>query len=337
MSGRVIRSVSVPVSAGVNHVSIPLDATAYAALAAKGSALISFETANDEVQAFDLALAQPTVTLTQSSATSFQNDPVTLTATVTGTNPFPGTPTGTVQFTVDNVAHGAPVALDSNGVATLVTTTLPPGTHTITAVYSGDGDYASATSAPVSHLTKGIFEQLADMHTLVNGFGLSTGLAGQLNTGISQAEKQAGLGPSHYSIACEKLDDNAELVLDNAGLNGLSYTEAVQYLDASNRVGALLGCTTAVPPTPAALDHVVQLMGTIAGMGLTASEASSLTSLTREIGKKLVDHQAFQACKKVGDLRARIAADTGVAGKLTAAQGATLAAAAAAIGAELNC
>ena len=151
MSGRVIRSMEVPVSAGVNHVSIPLDAAAYSALAAKGSALISFETAADQVQAFDVPLAQATVNLTQSSSISFQVDPVTFTATVTGTTPFPGPPTGQAQFTVDGNPLGAPAALDGSGVATLVTTALPGGTHLVRAVYLGDADYAKVTSAPVSH------------------------------------------------------------------------------------------------------------------------------------------------------------------------------------------
>ena len=103
--------------AGITHVSIPLDAAAYATLAAKGSALISFETPQDEVQAFDVPLAKATVTITQSSTISYQGDPVTLSATVTGTSPFPGPPTGQVQFTVDGAPVGAPVALDGSGNA----------------------------------------------------------------------------------------------------------------------------------------------------------------------------------------------------------------------------
>ena len=57
MSGRVIRDLVVPVaSAGMQHVSIPLDSAAYAKLAANGSALVSFETPNNEVQAFYIPL-----------------------------------------------------------------------------------------------------------------------------------------------------------------------------------------------------------------------------------------------------------------------------------------
>ena len=58
MSGRVIRDVEVSVSGGTQHVSIPLDSAAYDKLAADGSALVGFETPNDEVQAFDIPLPE---------------------------------------------------------------------------------------------------------------------------------------------------------------------------------------------------------------------------------------------------------------------------------------
>jgi hypothetical protein len=52
MSGRVVRSAAFNVSAGKRKVSITLDRAAYDKLAANGSALISFETPHNEVQAF---------------------------------------------------------------------------------------------------------------------------------------------------------------------------------------------------------------------------------------------------------------------------------------------
>jgi hypothetical protein len=55
-SGHVVRDVTAAVSAGVQHVSIPLDAAGFAKLASAGHALVSFETPNDEVQAFDVPL-----------------------------------------------------------------------------------------------------------------------------------------------------------------------------------------------------------------------------------------------------------------------------------------
>jgi LmbE family N-acetylglucosaminyl deacetylase len=57
MSGRVVRDASFAVTAGKQKVTITLDMSQYAKLAADGSALISFETPNDEVQALFVPLA----------------------------------------------------------------------------------------------------------------------------------------------------------------------------------------------------------------------------------------------------------------------------------------
>ena len=51
------------------------------------------------------------------------------------------TPTGTVQFEVDGSDLGTAVAL-VNGAATSGSVTLTAGSHTVTAVYSGDSTYA---------------------------------------------------------------------------------------------------------------------------------------------------------------------------------------------------
>ncbi|MDX6727140.1 MAG: hypothetical protein QOK49_1945, partial [Baekduia sp.] len=56
MSGHVVRDLKVAVTAGKRTVSIPLDAAAYAKLSTNSAALVSFETPNDAVQAFDVPL-----------------------------------------------------------------------------------------------------------------------------------------------------------------------------------------------------------------------------------------------------------------------------------------
>jgi hypothetical protein len=53
MSGFLIKDSVVQVAAGTQHVSIPIDSAGYQALKKQGSALISFQTAANEVQAFD--------------------------------------------------------------------------------------------------------------------------------------------------------------------------------------------------------------------------------------------------------------------------------------------
>ena len=51
---------------------------------------------------------------------------------------------GTVQFAVDGTSFGSPVSL-SDGQATIQDSALAVGTHTITATYSGDTDFAGSS------------------------------------------------------------------------------------------------------------------------------------------------------------------------------------------------
>jgi YVTN family beta-propeller protein len=82
-----------------------------------------------------------TTTLDVSPATVQYGDMLTLTATVA-----PGTATGNVGFFDGATLLGQ--ATVSGGVATLTTTTLNAGTHNITALYNGDGTYATSVSDP---------------------------------------------------------------------------------------------------------------------------------------------------------------------------------------------
>src|SRR5262249_53201468 len=70
------------------------------------------------------------------------------TATVSPVAPGAGTPTGTVSFLDGGTSLGT--ATLTNGTATFTTTALTQGSHTITAVYSGDSNFITSTSAGVS-------------------------------------------------------------------------------------------------------------------------------------------------------------------------------------------
>jgi hypothetical protein len=58
MSGRVVGDRTAEVARGWQSVRIPIDSAAYERLKSDGSALVSFETPDDEVQAFDLRLGR---------------------------------------------------------------------------------------------------------------------------------------------------------------------------------------------------------------------------------------------------------------------------------------
>jgi uncharacterized repeat protein (TIGR01451 family) len=86
--------------------------------------------------------AATTTAVTSSLNPSNLNQSVTFTATVSSTA---GTPTGTVQFKDGGTNLGAPQALNGGGVATLSTSSLISGLHTITADYSGDSNFLTST------------------------------------------------------------------------------------------------------------------------------------------------------------------------------------------------
>jgi hypothetical protein len=88
-----------------------------------------------------------TTTLGSSLNPSTYGQSVTVTATVSPTSGS-GTPTGSVTFTVDGSPQ-APVAL-SGGKAALVTSSLVPGSHSITASYSGDTNYTGSSSSTLT-------------------------------------------------------------------------------------------------------------------------------------------------------------------------------------------
>ena len=91
------------------------------------------------------ALPATTVAVTTSDSPSEFGEEVTFTATVAPVPPATGTPTGTVQFSVNGTATGAPVALAS-GVAAFKISSLAASNnrYTITAAYSGDANFGAS-------------------------------------------------------------------------------------------------------------------------------------------------------------------------------------------------
>jgi hypothetical protein len=86
--------------------------------------------------------------LSSSANPSMAGQAVTLTAMVSGSG---AAPTGTVNFVIDG---GTPVtvALDASGQASMTTSSLTVGNHSITAAYNGeDASFAGSTSAAQSH------------------------------------------------------------------------------------------------------------------------------------------------------------------------------------------
>jgi len=100
---------------------------------------------------YDITFVPGTLTITRAAtvgtiATSANpvstGQPVTFTFTVSAVAPSTGVPVGTVQFSVDGTFTSASLV---NGVATLTTSSLAAGLHTVTAEYQGTPNFFGST------------------------------------------------------------------------------------------------------------------------------------------------------------------------------------------------
>jgi hypothetical protein len=96
------------------------------------------------VQTISAVIHVTRTTLVGAPVVSSYGQKVKLTATVVGTTPFSGLPTGTVTFR-DGLTVLGIVPL-RNAQAVLTTTSLPSGINGITAIYSGDSSFSGSAS-----------------------------------------------------------------------------------------------------------------------------------------------------------------------------------------------
>ena len=165
-----------------------------------------------------LVVAVDTTTSLQSSEDpSKLGDSVTFTATVSPAQSTNGTPTGTVQFSIDGAAVGNPVSLDANGLATLTTSSLAVGSHTVAASYvNADGKFNDSSTT----LAGGQIVTTADT-TVAVGSSAQTAVFGQSVTfTVNVSAVTAGLPTPTGTV--EFFDGTTEL--DTATLSGGSAT-----------------------------------------------------------------------------------------------------------------
>jgi len=92
--------------------------------------------------------ASTTVAVSSSANPSTFGVGVTLTGTISISAPGGGTPTGTITFKDGATTLGAG-AVQPNKKATINTSALLPGAHSITAVYGGDSNFIASPTSPV--------------------------------------------------------------------------------------------------------------------------------------------------------------------------------------------
>jgi hypothetical protein len=146
-------------------------------VAANQAGNASYAAATQVTQSIVVNPALTAIAVASSASTALAQNAVTLTATVSSPA---GIPTGTVTF-LDGTTPLGPGTL-SGGVATLTTTSLAVGTHSISAVYSGGTNFVAATSAALTQC--------------VMDFSLSAGGTSQTVTAGGSAVYSLAIAPS---------------------------------------------------------------------------------------------------------------------------------------------
>jgi hypothetical protein len=153
-----------------------------------------------------------TISIHASPASSVFGQSVTVTASVT-----PSSASNTVSFYLNGSATALGTAMVKSGVATFSTSTLPVGSDTLTASYTGDGYNAPSTTVAPTMVTV-----IAPDFNLVNkGNTGTTVLAGIAATGYSFSVAPtvpAGAFPAPVTFSCAGIDPTSTCVFFPASI-----------------------------------------------------------------------------------------------------------------------
>lgn len=216
--------------------------------------------------------ASTTTALASSQNPAIVNSTVTLTATITPA--FPGTtPTGTVIFKDGATVLGTPALI--NGTASFTSSAPGIGSHTITAAYSGDGDFLASNAAPLVQ----VVNPGPATHFMITGAPISITAGTHFNVTVS-AFDQFGNAATTYAGSVHFSSNDAQAVLpaDAALVNGTgdfpmtlktAGTESITAADSAN--GAINGSASVQVKAAAAGHMAISLPASAtAGMPITA-------------------------------------------------------------------
>jgi uncharacterized delta-60 repeat protein len=173
-------------------------------------------------QIVNKAGTQTTVVSSATNNTSNYGDPVTFTATVTVTGPGKGTPGGSVNFfdgTSTTPLNQNPVALTANGnqfqaAFTTAALQLTGGSHSITAVYVGDPNFATSTSPAITQTVNLAATATSDVTASFTG---TTPVYGQVITFSATVTAAANLGTFTGTV---NFYDNINTLIGSGSVSG---------------------------------------------------------------------------------------------------------------------
>jgi uncharacterized repeat protein (TIGR01451 family) len=208
-------------------------------------------------------------TFTSSPNPSVFGQPVAFTATVSAAAPGAGTPTGTVLFQDGSASLGTANLL--NGQASVTLSMLGVGPHSVTAVYSGDGNFTASTSAG---LTQSV-GQAATTTTLVSSLNPATyGQPVELTATVQSPAGTAETGSVTFldgstALGTASLSGNSAQLTTSA-LAGGTHSITAQYNGDTNFAGS----------TSTALAETVNQAATVTAVASSQNPATFGQSVT---------------------------------------------------------
>jgi hypothetical protein len=152
--------------------------------------------------------ASTTTGVTSSRNPSEQGQAVTFTATISTNAPGSGTPTGTVQFRDNGTDLGAPQNVDGSGKASITTSDLTVGPHTISATYTSNSANFSGSSGSMNQTVDRARTNLAYTGATSADFHDSATLSAKLTR---QDDGSPVAGKSiHFTMASESCDGTTD-------------------------------------------------------------------------------------------------------------------------------
>ena len=217
--------------------------------------------------------ASTSTALASSANPSVTGQSVTFTATVSATSPGSGTPSGTVNFKDggNTISGCGTQTLNGSGVATCAST-MTTGSHTITAVYSGDSNFSASTSGGLTQ-SANIFAGIDFVKTSSGGAlgctytaitAVTCSLTGLGNGGATVTGNIRLIDASHNAVTNSGSAISVAYTLGGQAVgltpaspqsiaNGSSQTPSIQFQmnNGSNKTGTLTATVTLnSAPTP---------------------------------------------------------------------------------------
>jgi hypothetical protein len=216
--------------------------------------------------AFEIQVTK--TTLTSSSNPSINGQSITFTAIVSAA--AGGVPSGTVTF-YDGGSILGESSLDGTGSATFSTSTLGLGTHSISAKYSGDSNFAPSTSLVLSQLVQGSVALL-------------------IPTALDFGNQTIGIGSSPQNVALSNVG-NISLSISSIGVSGVNSSDFAETNTCPSSLPPNGSCTITITFKPlavgtrsASVNVTDNALGSpqsilVSGVGLSPGVTFSVSSL----------------------------------------------------------